>query len=288
MSVKKSDANRRDLKSLLRDIDFTDKQASVYLALLELGEAAKADLARKAKIKRPTLYLILEQLEEKLAIVKRHDGPREFIRAVSPYALASQRDRVTHKFVRNIPELLSVAAQSTSAPKLVPILGAEDVVSSMNDRLNSRTELLFWADRNLQFSHHQLVLDYQIPYRKKRVERGIWTRGIIPYEPVLSKIRDEHLHDSQALYVDLKRRQNEELRDFVFVPRTHSAQECEIWVFDDKVDFYSADTCIGARVQSEPFAQTLRGIFLAELERARAAEKTLISQRDRKILRSLK
>ncbi len=145
----------------------------MYLALLEFGEAAKADLARKAKIKRPTLYLILEQLEQKLAIVRRYEGPREFIRAVSPYVLASQRDRITNRFVRNIPELLSVAVQSSIVPRLLPILGAEDVVSSMNDRLNSRTELLFWADRNLQFSDHQMVLDYQIPYRRKRVERGI-------------------------------------------------------------------------------------------------------------------
>jgi predicted transcriptional regulator len=288
MAVRRNDVNRRDLKTLLRNIDFTDKQASVYVALLELGEATKTELARKANIKRPTLYLVLEQLEEKLAVTRRYDGPREFVRAVSPYALASQRDRVTNKFVQNIPELLSVAAHSSFAPKLLPILGPKDVVSSMNDRLNARTDLLFWADRNLQFSNHKMVLDHQIPYRKRRVERGIWTRGIIPYEPILRKIRDEHLLDSQRLYVELKQRQEQELRDFVFVPRNHSTQACEIWIFDDKVDFYAADTCIGARVQSEQFSQTLRGIFLVELERARSAEKRLINTRDSTLLASSK
>lgn len=49
---------------LLKEFGFKEKEAAVYLGLLELGEAKVHDIARKAKISRPTTYEILEKLAE--------------------------------------------------------------------------------------------------------------------------------------------------------------------------------------------------------------------------------
>ncbi len=44
----------------LQKIGFSDKEAAVYLASLELGPATILELAKKAKVKRPTVHVLVE------------------------------------------------------------------------------------------------------------------------------------------------------------------------------------------------------------------------------------
>ena len=53
------------LISELQKIGFSDKEAAVYLAGLELGQATILEIAKKAKIKRPTAYVIVEGFIER-------------------------------------------------------------------------------------------------------------------------------------------------------------------------------------------------------------------------------
>ena len=54
-----------EIQDVLKSIGLDDKEARVYMALLELGTATVHPIANKAEIKRPTTYLILEQLLKK-------------------------------------------------------------------------------------------------------------------------------------------------------------------------------------------------------------------------------
>lgn len=49
-------------KDQLVNLGFSDKEASVYLALLELGPSTTTEISRRAKINRTTGYDILESL----------------------------------------------------------------------------------------------------------------------------------------------------------------------------------------------------------------------------------
>ena len=51
-----------DKKEQLIDLGFGDKEASVYLALLELGPSTTTEISRRAGINRTTGYDILESL----------------------------------------------------------------------------------------------------------------------------------------------------------------------------------------------------------------------------------
>ena len=46
----------------LTDFGFTDKEARVYLALLELGEGNVTHIAQKTGLKRAIIYIVLERL----------------------------------------------------------------------------------------------------------------------------------------------------------------------------------------------------------------------------------
>jgi len=50
------------MKDELKKLGFTDKETSVYLAMIDLGQAVVSDIAKRAGVKRPTAYVILGTL----------------------------------------------------------------------------------------------------------------------------------------------------------------------------------------------------------------------------------
>ena len=56
----------QNITETLINLGLNEKQAKVYLALLQLGQAGVTAVAEKAGTKRPTTYLILEELRQTL------------------------------------------------------------------------------------------------------------------------------------------------------------------------------------------------------------------------------
>lgn len=50
---------------LISALELNQKEARIYLALLELGEAAVQDIAKKSGLKRTSIYFIIEDLKKK-------------------------------------------------------------------------------------------------------------------------------------------------------------------------------------------------------------------------------
>ena len=57
----------KNLQKILHNVGFSDKAALLYLAALELGEATVKELAKRAKVKRTTVYYLLEELTSLMA-----------------------------------------------------------------------------------------------------------------------------------------------------------------------------------------------------------------------------
>ena len=51
-----------ELYQQLKQLGLEEKQAKIYLASLELGPDTAQNIAYKASLKRPTTYVILEEL----------------------------------------------------------------------------------------------------------------------------------------------------------------------------------------------------------------------------------
>ena len=59
-----------DLLKNLGQIGLTDKQAKVYLALLSLESSTAYEIAQHCEVKKPTVYVILEELRQKGLVLK--------------------------------------------------------------------------------------------------------------------------------------------------------------------------------------------------------------------------
>lgn len=74
----------QELKVKLVEFGLSDKEANVYLAMLELGPASVQEIAKKAGVNRATTYVMIEALKRRglMSCVER--GKKTFFSAESP------------------------------------------------------------------------------------------------------------------------------------------------------------------------------------------------------------
>lgn len=82
----------KDLKEKLLELGFSDKEAAVYLALLELGAASAQDIARKSGVNRPTAYVMIESLKRRGLAATLERGKKAIFTSESPEYLLSLVD----------------------------------------------------------------------------------------------------------------------------------------------------------------------------------------------------
>lgn len=256
-----------DLSSTLQGIGLSEKESKVYLELLTLKEALPSQISRKAGVKRPTTYLILEQLTKKGLVSQVKKGRYVYFQPVNPHSLLEDQYSRYNNLEKALPELLSLHKQFAVQPQVSFFQGKEGIIRIMEDTLKSSTELLCWADVTL--ATRTLLKDYYPTYITKKVKRKLWLRGIFSY-------------DKASL--DVKRRGEKELREVYLIPKEDFPFKNEINIYDDKVAIVSHADQMGVIIQNANIADTQRSIFNFAFKYAKEAEKCLLSEEDLRFL----
>src|SRR3990167_1228593 len=128
------------LEKYLQDIGLSDKEATVYLTLLAVEHASVLDLAKKTKIKRPTVYVVLESLSKKGLVSETTIGKKTHYHAEPPERLetfvekrkiALEESQKTLKDI--IPQIKSVARDSGERPVVKYFEGREGIISATEE-----------------------------------------------------------------------------------------------------------------------------------------------------------
>lgn len=102
----------------LKNLGFTEHEAVVYTALLQLGPSPVLKIATGAGLKRPTTYLILDELLKKGAIaVVPKEKKKQYI-ALSPERIAENAARKIADFQKALPELLALWKSESVRPAI--------------------------------------------------------------------------------------------------------------------------------------------------------------------------
>ena len=96
------------LETVLEQLGLSSKEAAIYLAALELGQAPVLRIARKAGVKRPTGYVTLASLHEKGFVEVVPKGTTTFYQAVDPEILYQRFNEKIKHFGSVLPELRSL------------------------------------------------------------------------------------------------------------------------------------------------------------------------------------
>lgn len=243
------------LEKYLQEIGLNEKEAAIYLALLQVDSASVVSLADKTKIKRPTVYVVLETLAKKGLVSEVEIGNKTHYAAEAPERLETYVERqkiVLEEHARRlkdvIPQLKSVQREGGERPIVKYFEGKEGIVSSMEELYTSEDQ-----DDTAYCIYSKDLLDSifsaedRSKYKKVRLGRDVKTKVLYTYE------NGEVPTDSTGERIKI---------DGQKYPIT-----CDITIYEDRVRINTLGKSLsGIFIKSKDVADTLRSVFNLSFE----------------------
>ncbi|MEK7568973.1 MAG: helix-turn-helix domain-containing protein [Patescibacteria group bacterium] len=240
------------LEKYLQEIGLNEKEAGVYLALLQVDSASVVDIAEKTKIKRPTVYVVLETLAKKGLVSEVEIGKKTHYAAEPPERLETFVERQqlilgeTAKRLKDIiPQMKSVQRELGERPVLKYFDGKEaafhDSLAFFPSGNESKEDTGYFAfNRDLieeAFSQREIET-----IAKDRPARKI--KAVSVYNYSKQELPSDSLSDRTR--VDAK--------DFPI--------KCDLSVYEDRVQFVTLGKRISSIfIQSRDVADTLKTLI---------------------------
>ncbi len=237
------------LKISLQSFGFSEKEADVYIALLELGKGTVSKISQQAGINRTTGYDILGSLVNKKVVSVSGKEPKQEYAAESPVAITEylkRRVSQTEEYIKQadkiVPELTLLHALK-NRPKIRFYEGTDGLEHVYEDTLTSSEPIRAYATVD---DMHKALPNYFPKYYKRRADKNISIRAIVPETPIS---RDRKTHDA------------EEKREIAFVPADKYYFSPEINIYDNKVMIASWREKLGIIIESEEIADAMKKIY---------------------------
>lgn len=120
------------IKTLTR-IGLSERQSIVYVALLELGEARMAAIAKRAKLKRPSVYLLIDELDLLGLVSVITKGKKKIYSATHPRRIAELLRSREHEFDELLPFLVAQYGSLSKKPKMQMFEGTGSVLNAYRE-----------------------------------------------------------------------------------------------------------------------------------------------------------
>lgn len=133
-----------EIQDILVQLGLSNKESGVYLALLELGTASVYPIATKAGIKRPTAYLILDELQKKGLVSLVPRAGKTLYTAQSPETLLSDLNKKQELVKRFMPNMLALYNAKTDKPQ-VQLFEGKQAVRALYDKLLTAKNVEFFS-----------------------------------------------------------------------------------------------------------------------------------------------
>jgi sugar-specific transcriptional regulator TrmB len=199
------------LKKQLEKLNLSPREADVYVELLELGETTIEQISRKSKIKRTTVYDVIETLKGKGLIGTTKKKKRTLYYAEDPRILEGQLEEKRTVLNSILPQLLSISSLIDKKPDIKYFEGVEGIKNVYQDTLNyPNQEILMWGSTDVfKYFDEDFMWNYYLP---KRLENKIWMRAIGKNLGIVQKIqaqdkkhlRETRLYDADELFFDVE------------------------------------------------------------------------------------
>lgn len=222
-----------DLKHKLVTIGLSEKEAEVYMALLQYGQHPTTFIARKVGLNRGTTYNILHNLLQRGLVTKGEKRGMQFFSPLEPGNLMNNLNRQEEILreqkslaAETIPELRSISPQVSPRPSVQYFTGPDGVQAALEETLmaKNKTLLAYSSCRCMD----ELLGDYfGGTYTDERIRRGYSLRSIQSLQ-----------NDAQALYHDdyfKKYGASDEHKREVRYVRSDLAFPMTMYIYDQKV-----------------------------------------------------
>jgi predicted transcriptional regulator len=123
-----------EITTLVRSAGLDEKEATVYLACLQLGKDTAFNIAKKAEIKRSTAYTKLNDLNTKGLVLVSKQSKATVYQGVNPKKLLQLMDFRRQQLTESLPKLTALYTDTPYAPH-IEILEGEQGLLEVNTRV---------------------------------------------------------------------------------------------------------------------------------------------------------
>jgi sugar-specific transcriptional regulator TrmB len=232
----------------LEMLGLRDKEARLYLAALTSKPFTVADISKRSGIKRPTCYIILDELSKRGLIAVVPKAKKRLYKAEPPEALIKQAKRSLSYAEKFVPSLRNLFQEGKETSVVKYYYGQNGLRNIYEDTLTlGKKEMLYiGATRPIIESVGD---DFIKDYIERRVKKKIHVKTI-------------RMHEAEVKESIFQGR-GEQLRDIRYAPKNLYIPST-VFVYDDKIAIVStAKSNFGIIIESKEFNETVRGLFHA-------------------------
>ncbi len=232
---------------LLEQLGLSEKQAKVYLALLELGESTIGPIASRSGVKRTSIYNFIRELVALGLLTQTERHNRASYRAEPPQKLKQLIDSRQKQLTELLPELETLYQAAGVTPTRVSYYrNPSELKILLFEPLHDRVKTIdyLWARDLMKKVFGQTLLD---DYKKRREAAKIFVRIIHPRTVTTNPID--------------RREDQRRFRERRFAP-AHLAYQASVTIFGNKVAFISSrKENFGVLIESAEFSQACRVLY---------------------------
>lgn len=177
----------------LQNLGLSEKEAKVYIALIGMGSASVYAIAKASGLKRPTTYVIIDELVRKGIASEVPRVKKQLYQAKSPEELIAQAENRFMMAKQKLPELRALVKGQESKPRVYFFEGKEGVEQTFTyglKRMANKEVVGFYATSSQQvtemFDNFKIFID-------GLNENGIKLRGVAPKVEELEHFRNKDI-----------------------------------------------------------------------------------------------
>jgi sugar-specific transcriptional regulator TrmB len=197
----------KNLETPLRNLGLNDKEAKVYLALLELGPSAVREISLKSGLKKPTTYVILDELRKKEAVLFLPGAKKKLYSAKDPDSLFEAAKLRLNQAFYDLPILKNLGKKGSRKAIVTYYEGLHGYEQAMSYKENEVVEdgemLCYFASANkVNPAMFKSVDEFMDRLRRN----GVKMRAFAPDHESLRKYRAEdkdHGREVKVLPIDM-------------------------------------------------------------------------------------
>lgn len=236
-----------EIKDALQNIGLNEKQALVYTALLELGQATAYKIAQKSGLKRPTVYVVLDELRLKGLVLRIPAAKKTIFSAKEPKEFFQEAEDKFEKAKSVLPQLLALTAKETKPQILYfeGLNGIKELLTYDIEKLSGKEIVGFYATAKDASKELLKVFD---EYNKKINDLGIKVRSITPQHSSTQKINKFYKQLGYNLTIK-------------FIPFDIYSASNSIDVAGDMIRILAFKELEGVLIRNKNIADSMRQIF---------------------------
>ncbi len=239
------------LEKYLQDLGLSDKEAAIYLALLQVDGATALDLSKKTKINRSTVYVVIESLSKKGLISETTLGKKTQFQAEPPERLETYVERRKTQFEEQskllkdiIPQMKTVQRDTGERPVVKYYEGREGIISLLEEFFANAGE----DEKIVYLLYPKDILEETFTETEREKYRNV---------RLGKKIHSRSMYTSEK-----SERPSDEMAERIKIDGKKYPISCDISIYKDRIRINTLGKKFsGIFIKSQDLADTLRSLF---------------------------